>query len=78
MDENCFERVVNALDWTKLDKAKPVQLAGKEEKDKVTLNATEKEKIKSHLEELQKWGKQRGWCPYYLTRQGEWNGSFLF
>lgn len=23
------------------------------------------------LEELQKWGKQRGWCPYYLTRQGE-------
>ena len=22
------------------------------------------------LEELQKWGKQRGWCPYYLTRQG--------
>ena len=21
------------------------------------------------LEELQKWGKQRGWCPYYLTRQ---------
>ena len=30
------------------------------------------------LEELQKWGKQRGWCPYYLTRQGEWNGSFLF
>jgi DNA excision repair protein ERCC-2 len=21
------------------------------------------------LEELQKWGKSRGWCPYYLTRQ---------
>jgi Rad3-related DNA helicase len=21
------------------------------------------------LEELQKWGKGRGWCPYYLTRQ---------
>ena len=21
------------------------------------------------LEELQKWGKQRHWCPYYLTRQ---------
>lgn len=21
------------------------------------------------LEELRKWGKQRGWCPYYLTRQ---------
>lgn len=21
------------------------------------------------LEELQKWGKERGWCPYYLTRQ---------
>ena len=21
------------------------------------------------LEELKKWGKQRGWCPYYLTRQ---------
>jgi len=21
------------------------------------------------LEELQKWGKRRGWCPYYLTRQ---------
>lgn len=23
------------------------------------------------LEELQKWGKLRGWCPYYLTRQGK-------
>jgi DNA excision repair protein ERCC-2 len=23
------------------------------------------------LDELQKWGKQRGWCPYYLTRQGK-------
>mmetsp|Transcript_43074 Transcript_43074/g.104222 ORF Transcript_43074/g.104222 Transcript_43074/m.104222 type:complete len:873 (+) Transcript_43074:119-2737(+) len=22
------------------------------------------------LEELRKWGKARGWCPYYLTRQG--------
>lgn len=22
------------------------------------------------LEELQKWGKQRNWCPYFLTRQG--------
>jgi DNA excision repair protein ERCC-2 len=21
------------------------------------------------LEELRKWGKERGWCPYYLTRQ---------
>jgi len=21
------------------------------------------------LEELKKWGKERGWCPYYLTRQ---------
>jgi Rad3-related DNA helicase len=21
------------------------------------------------LEELQKWGRQRGWCPYYLTRR---------
>lgn len=21
------------------------------------------------LEELKKWGKQKGWCPYYLTRQ---------
>jgi hypothetical protein len=21
------------------------------------------------LEELKKWGKSRGWCPYYLTRQ---------
>lgn len=34
------------------------------------------------LEELQKWGKQRGWCPYYLTRQGTknfgGNVGFLF
>ena len=22
------------------------------------------------LEELKKWGQTRGWCPYYLTRQG--------
>lgn len=28
------------------------------------------------LEELKKWGKSRGWCPYYLTRQVSSGGAF--